>query len=608
MNEINDLFFSNENKIYKWKKLKILLDSKKSLESSLRLLKEKTLDQFMQNYIEIYKYKIASYLFSKEVNKIFFDKAYIPEIYKNIEISDDYKELCYDSCLKDFLFYFRDNNSELIKIIELLPEEETKEFSFFLCHLFYDNFINEKCGEDELIFMIYLLLEKEVNGLSSPREDKFLNNSFMDYFFRIFFHREEVKNYFYLVLISGIENINQTCFEYYSLDIINDSKTHYKEFIDYKHDHSFFNMEKQYFYVNQTFHCQKMEVPELHSDNFIVIEKNLNDEITNNNQLLTNMRKINYENITINSILLNEFFNEINHNHVQKLFLNEKDELMREFYLRQLKLNQKGSFSINCRDYYENMVKIKLVSRNAVDNYNKGYHLIIKFINNFLKNFEKNIIIPFSIKIICKFIYVLFKKKFPNLSEFQLYLFVGKFLFDKLIITIFENIDVILIECKKQIKSLELKKTLVDIYYIFKKLTKGEIFINKEFEKYKIFNQFILNNFFRIKNIIQTFINIKIPNNIASFIDYYHMEETRQSEEKINKSIEQNHMDISQKCICFKVTHLFLLYNIVNNNKTKFIKEGTKFEKIFNELSQYIPQIELNNNKRRVSNRNKIFY
>ena len=76
------------------------------------------------------------YLFSKETNQILLDNQYIPDIEDKVEISDDYKELCYDSCLKDFLFYFRENNSELIKIIELISEEQKIDFSYFLCHLF----------------------------------------------------------------------------------------------------------------------------------------------------------------------------------------------------------------------------------------------------------------------------------------------------------------------------------------------------------------------------------------------------------------------------------------------------------------------------------------
>ena len=175
-------FNMKENTLSKLKNLKLLLDNKNALESSINFLKQKTFDQIINNYLEIYKYRISMHLFSKETNKILLDNQFIPDIEDKVEITDDSKELCYDTCLKDFLFYFRENNLELIKIIELVPEEQKIDFSFFLCHLFYNNFINEKSGQDELIFIIYLLLEKEINQLQSPMEDNFLNESFMDYF------------------------------------------------------------------------------------------------------------------------------------------------------------------------------------------------------------------------------------------------------------------------------------------------------------------------------------------------------------------------------------------------------------------------------------------
>ena len=109
-------------------------------------------------------------------------------------------------------------------------------------------------------------------------------------------------------------------------------------------------------------------------------------------------------------------------------------------------------------------------------------------------------------------------------------------------------------------------------------------------------NRFIFENFHRIKKIIDNFIDIRIPKKILLLIENYNSE---RSPEQINynnpKSLKMDF--IIQKCICFNVNHLLLFYNIVNNNKNIFIKKGTNFENIFNELSKYIPQMEQNNQK-----------
>ena len=590
-------FNMKENTLSKLKNLKLLLDNKNALESSINFLKQKTFDQIINNYLEIYKYRISMHLFWKETNKILLDNQFIPDIEDKVEITDDSKELCYDNCLKDFLFYFRENNLELIKIIELIPEEQKIDFSFFLCHLFYNNFINEKSGQDELIFIIYLLLEKEINQLQSPMEDNFLNESFMDYFFRAFLHRDDVKKYINNILISEIENINEKYFKYNPMDIIRNSKKHYKEYMNYKQNYTFLNMEKQNFYVNDIFHSKASNNQLSYSYSFLVVEQMKEDNIMDEKETLSKPRIINYENITINSILLPEFFNEINHNYIKKLLFQEKDEFMRNFYIKQLKSNKNDTFIFNCRDFYfEKMVKEKLISRESIENYNKGYKLIIKFLNNFLKNLENKNIIPFSIKIICKFIYILFKRKFPKIKEFQLYLLIERFLFDKLIIPIFENIECINLSEKEMI-SFDTRKTLIDIIFVLKKLIKGELITNKQYDNYKIFNQFILDNYSRIKNIIDNFIDIKLSKKILSLIEKSNKEQIQIINARI-KNKEKNYIDFtSQKCICFNIQYLLLFYDIVNNNKNKFIKEGTEFENIFNELSKYIPQIDLNNNK-----------
>jgi hypothetical protein len=242
------------------------------------------------------------------------------------------------------------------------------------------------------------------------------------------------------------------------------------------------------------------------------------------------------------------------------------------------------------------MVKEKLISKISVENYNRGYQLIIQFLNGFLNNLENKSIIPHSIKMVCKFIYLLFKKKFPKITEFQLYILVGQFLFNNLINPIFENVENININ-EKVLISFDTRKSLLDIALVFKKLIKGELFTNKDFGYYNIFNNFILKNYPRIKIIIQNFLNVKIPKKLLSLIEQFNDNERKPEQINYNYTKKGNIDFIIQKCICFQVDHILLFYNIVNNNKNYFIKEGTKFETIFNELSKYIPHMENNNKK-----------
>ena len=587
-----DIPNNNEQKLKsKWLNLKKLLLKKKSLESTVELLKQKTINKFTSNYCEIYKYKLEMYLFSKMSNKIMFDSDYIPDFNRNILITDNSQQLCYDSWLKDFLFYFRENNSELLKIIDLLPEDKNIYFSHFLCNLFYDNFINTKDSQNEIYLILYLLLEREIKGLLSPNEEDFLNNSFVNHFLREFLYKEEIKKYIEVILISEIENINEKCYDYHTMDIIGLSRDHYKENIEVNHHYTFLNMEKQKFYENETFNDMNTDSSMFDGESFIILDKNKNDKINIETDILNNSRVISYENLIINNIIENEFFNELNINDIKKLLFKEKDEVMRSFYLKQLKKSRNYKYAFNCRDYYDKMAKEKLISKISVENYNRGYQLIIQFLKGFLNNLENKSIIPHSIKMVCKFIYLLFKKKFPKITEFQLYILVGQFLFNNLINPIFENVENININ-EKVLISFDTRKSLLDIALVFKKLIKGELFTNKDFGYYNIFNNFILKNYPRIKIIIQNFLNVKIPKKLLSLIEQFNNNERKPEQINYNYTKKGNIDFIIQKCICFQVDHLLLFYNIVNNNKNYFIKEGTKFEIIFNEISKYIPYME----------------
>jgi hypothetical protein len=111
----------------KWANLKILLQDKTSFESSVKLLKKQTLNQFSSKCCQVYKDKIEIFLLTQKNRQIFsFFKKNIQFNYTNIIIKSDVDELCSDSCLKDFLFYFRENNLEMLKLINIIKKNKDK--------------------------------------------------------------------------------------------------------------------------------------------------------------------------------------------------------------------------------------------------------------------------------------------------------------------------------------------------------------------------------------------------------------------------------------------------------------------------------------------------
>ena len=426
----------------KWLKLKYLLQDKASFESSVKLLKQKTIEQFTSKCCEIYKEKVQIHLLSDKNKQIFaswknnkIKNKDIPDYLPNAIVKKDLSDLCEDSSIKDFLFYFRENNQYMIKLIQFLNKEKRKVLIPFLCHFFYENFFMENPEQEEILYIIYLLLEKEIDELLSPSLFSFLEDSFLGEFLIEIGNKYDVKNFIDITLNCLIREVEEKSSFYNSLDIINNSKIHYQYYNDKT---TFFDMSKQ----ENFFPSDESKIVDLNisrdMSSLFLLEANINsindDNTTsdyirkrkvttvnrqpNNYNNLNNyyknktMHNIKYESSSIKNAINNNFFSNINENFLIKQFEIEKDENKKRFYLKQIKeiksYNNKNFF--NCHDYYQKMKEAKFISRLSIENFNFIYEIVINFIDKLFKNLENKIITPYLVKAICKLIYLLVQK------------------------------------------------------------------------------------------------------------------------------------------------------------------------------------------------------
>ena len=73
---------------------------------------------------------------------------------------------CFDPLYK-LMFYFRESNELLLKLIQYCPKENFEQLSNILCHCFFVNIFSSSFLNENLLTLIYLLLEKEVENISS---------------------------------------------------------------------------------------------------------------------------------------------------------------------------------------------------------------------------------------------------------------------------------------------------------------------------------------------------------------------------------------------------------------------------------------------------------
>jgi hypothetical protein len=138
-----------------------------------------------------------------------------------ITILNAYQELeQYSNDLKNFLFAFRTNNELMLRLIECANLDQYEILVPFLCHFFYENFYTESNEQEEILYIIYLLLEKEIDSLYTPSVSTFLEQSFISNFLTEMGNRYEIKHYIDIILNELIINIEETNITYNSMDIL----------------------------------------------------------------------------------------------------------------------------------------------------------------------------------------------------------------------------------------------------------------------------------------------------------------------------------------------------------------------------------------------------
>ena len=571
----------------KWANLKFFLQDKSSLEASVNLLKTKTIKQFSTKCKEIYSKKIETHLLArKNRNLIIKGFSSLLEGYEDmsskITVSDGVTE--FPPEIQTFFFIFRESNHLMLKLIENI--DNSKEINLlapFLCHFFYENFYMESTEQEEMIYIIYLLLEKEIDNLITPGENTFLSESFISAFLSQMCNRYEIKNYIDIILNELICNLEELHSEFYFLEISRSLKNARHEDI-YEITPEGFLMQKVQQEVNSNISSTNT------SKSLPSLDEN---EPDSSKKSLPN----NFSNSFLLKILPIEVGVNINEKFLMGIYKKEENKIIKDFILKQIK-KIRNSYNKNIYDSYqlfEFLIKKKKTSKNSIIYFREGVKVIQKFIDQLLSNLEDDTIIPNSIKIICKFIYILTKKKFKQITKLELNNFVGRFLFDKLILPFLRNPD--LSEASKsKILGMQTRRNLINIYLVFKNLVKGELFNYEQNINMVVFNKFIIDNYYRINNIIDKILDVEIPEKLKRLSEQFYknddfiLDNSKRSEEEINYDyFKENPNDFMQhKSICFSLKELYLFHNIVRRNEPAFIEKGKPLEKVLNSLSKFI--------------------
>jgi len=439
--------------------------------------------------------------------------------------------------------------------------------AYFICNNFYENILNPNYLENNLLFVISLLLKQEINNLKSIKDvTVFLMETTCGFLLEQLKERKDIQLYFKIILQDIIEKTEEI---FSSKEIIFDIKKIEEEIYELKKEG-----KKDPKSIKEKKDLNKFYLQEN-------IENNLKENENNENKLKNNKNedrvKLFYKKYILNMTMKEiEKIKKLNDKDIDEEIKND----MEEFYQYQL------NFVLNNPEIFENKTFFKTITKSKISEnifsvYQNIFLGITNIIKNLLKKFLDNIdLIPYSIKVILKTISLLTKKKFPDIKQYQENMFLSKFFINILLNNMLNNPSILLlinnIISKNTLNNLKLISRIL-IRFVSCKLYQN--YINEC--SYFPFNWFffdempILIKFY--KDILK---NVKIPPIINQLIN---------REKNITfEYFKDKDEIIGHKSICYSYKDLFILLETIDKIKNiLFLDDKTALlEKICEKLNK----------------------
>ena len=496
----------------------IFLDNKKNMIKKI----DTNCYKYYKNIIQIKQ--IFDYCESKEPEKTI---NYI--LLKDSQAEDDLHG--YEEDSKNFItnifFELRNDNTLMLKIINEIDINYYDQLGFFLTHFLYENTTNNNFFQDELMLMLFLVMEDTINNkFPNDFSHEYLielgaekNKYFLYYFLKNLTKKVEIRNYLTNIfhdLILDLENLNHklTINATVIVDEVlnnNDSAiSRRKTMINVKKDS--FNLSRANTSRMSTYSMELVPIDLNENEKEKEKEK---EEIIKFKSM--NIEEIDFDNkiIDINSFYAENTFKKID---LSKMLSNlnnksaEKTELenaFMEFLLFIKKELHKEKEEIFSSDALHDSLKEIKEKKNInlteegkqVDEiYIHNFIIIIKFVQNLFDKILKSIdTLPYTIKCIFFLFDKLLSKKYSpeknKITFYQILLLKIKFFFGGFIIPILQNPYYNGCISDGVLSDITLENLKI-ISIIVQKFISGNLFkmFNGDSDPYfTIFNKFILN-------------------------------------------------------------------------------------------------------------------
>ena len=632
-----------EKIIQKWLTLQKTIKEEITLEDVIIRHQQNEFTQLKDYFKQYYQKILESRKIYEEIKNFQNNSTNkVREMFMERELEHVFLDIC--EPIKNLFFLFRNNYDYIITLVSLISEydEDDKISSLveLFCNQFYENILIPNPEQEELLLLVYKLLEKEIAPMNFASIDEFLNeDSFLGKFISSFLKRQELKLFLSTLInpfINDIENNSSDNYLGMSLYAI-------KDFIMEKNKNKTINFDNQNFNdLNVIDNIMFKNIPKSsitfkkknkskkkesnsnkdNTDNNKNREEEEEEEDEDDSESEENVEEIveNWKKSINNEVPQENEYNDdyefmLDLDYLDEKINQESDEVKKNFYLYELEQITSDP------DIYSNRGLLEVIKEKEFKDNRE--EIVFKYKDNFIfiKNKIDNLIqslinkidsIPYSVRCICKVISLLLQKKFPSLFKYLRNSFIGKFIFDKYIFPALslENKNVL----EPKILSPNTKKCLNEIICVLKNANKCLLFnYNIDTEK-TIFNHYLLeiipllNQFYdklidiELSPVFDGLINktkknieLSIGNKIHNFRKKKRIQQQQNTDTKKNKVVPKEkeilynyfnqHSDelVHLQCICFSLDDILFILTLIGRNIQAFsgLPDFTFFERTY---------------------------
>ena len=501
---------------------------------------------------------------------------------RRFDLVEDQGELLRDlnTYLPKLMNYLWEQPKIVAAVIKNSDITNLKEYlAPFLANNFYENILSSYYIEDNLMYVLTILLEDEINNLTNINQESiFLNDTPCGCLLEELRRKNDIQAFFKTIIFNEIENleVNYSSWKF-NFKISNLTDDYRRQSVELKKKKKVKKDEGYLKFPNEN----QSDSISLEDSNYIRNKKNIQKEQETFNQKYIP---------PLDKTALQKIIDEYKNNNNKKLY---------DYCYSKMNDCTNNSDIFSNKKLMENLYKCDF-SQELLLKYQSYFMIVISFINSIIKKIMDNFhLLPYSVKCLCKIISMLITKKFPTITETEKNAFIAKFFFGKLLVPILldPGIEAFI---SNFIISENTLQNLKIICAIFNEFTSGHFYKSvDENSDYTPFNWYFIEKMEKLFDIFDQITKVKLPSFIEKFINKELPEEF-----EYKYFTENPDEDINLVSICFNLDQVKALLNTMDKFKDqifttkKSIGLRKTVEKLMSSNNQLLLQSILNMEKR----------